>query len=60
MFDDDDDEDFFEDSQYQTHYCCNDCGYEFYCCNDCGCEFWSDSVEAQCWNCGSEDIEEID
>ena len=49
MFDDGD-EDFSEDSQYQTHYCCNDCGYEF----------WSDSVEAQCWNCGSEDIEEID
>ena len=25
MFDDGD-EDFSEDSQYQTHYCCNDCG----------------------------------
>lgn len=48
MFDDDDDEDFSEDSQYQTHYICNSCGYEF----------WSDSIEEQCWECGSEDIEE--
>ena len=50
MFDDDCEEDYCEDSQYQTHYCCNDCGYEF----------WSDSIEAQCWSCSSDDIEEID
>lgn len=49
MSDDDYGEDYCEDSQYQTHYVCNSCGYEF----------WSDSIEEQCWECGSEDIEEV-
>lgn len=50
MFDDDYDEDYCEDSQYQTHYICNSCRHEF----------WSDDIENECWNCCSDDIEEID
>lgn len=37
-----------EDEEYQTHYVCNECGYEF----------WSDNIEVSCPVCGSNGITE--